>query len=793
MKPDLMFRIIIFFQIVFLSGLMLQSRAQEKIDISDVRQYVDGKEYYIHLVEPGQTLYSISRAYKVSVDEIVFENPGTDRELSAYQNLRIPVVSRDEKIAKELRTGEVDYIYHIVNQGQTLYSIAKIYEVDQEAILQANPGISSKLKTGQYLKIPVATGEEEETFVLSGEYEKYRVQPGETFFSISKKYEITVDELRLINPDVEYPKAGDFLRVPKQIIAEETVEDEAPAYYLHTVLPGETLYGIARYYRVPIDSIRYVNPDMDDRVLAGMTLNIPLPSESRDYITHRVRQPKEKLKTIAKLYDADIKVVKSLNPRLAKSVYFNQEVFIPVASDAIEPEMIPVQEVPEEVTEVTVLTKTPSKCRPSRYSGRKIKVALMIPLYLEEVMDISQNGYKEPIEQVSYKPFQFLPFYNGVRLAIDSLKRSGLNVDLYVYDVDQEISKTIKVLQDKELQEVDLIIGPFFRSSFKYVSSFAKIFGIKIVNPLSESSEVIENNDLSFKFSPSETAGIYQAADYISKNFPEHRIILVRHNKYRDVYALNELTGLLRNSIGAEPYSINNALLSGLVLDQYMPESRNEELIMPDNVLVEGKYVDMTRIELAPDGYTNFANDVPEVIYLSDSIHGIVENASVIRPNLIVAFADDEVFAIELMRALNGVKDTFNITLIGLSDWQRFSNLEPEYLMNFNTHILSPSYIDYHSEPVVSFIDKYRRAFLDEPNDYAFTGFDAACFFLSGMMRYGTTFEDCIQEHHPRLLRSKYLFKDMPGRGFENIYWNIYKYKNFKMINLQNDFNFQEY
>jgi len=211
MKPDLMFRIIIFFQIVFLSGLMLQSRAQEKIDISDVRQYVDGKEYYIHLVEPGQTLYSISRAYKVSVDEIVFENPGTDRELSAYQNLRIPVVSRDEKIAKELRTGEVDYIYHIVNQGQTLYSIAKIYEVDQEAILQANPGISSKLKTGQYLKIPVATGEEEETFVLSGEYEKYRVQPGETFFSISKKYEITVDELRLINPDVEYPKAGDFM------------------------------------------------------------------------------------------------------------------------------------------------------------------------------------------------------------------------------------------------------------------------------------------------------------------------------------------------------------------------------------------------------------------------------------------------------------------------------------------------------------------------------------------------------------------------------------------------------
>ncbi len=71
-----------------------------------------------------------------------------------------------------------------------------------------------------------------------------------------------------------------------------------------------------------------------------------------------------------------------------------------------------------------------------------------------------------------------------------------VNVKVYVYDVDNQVSKTIKVLQKPELTKMDLIIGPFYKRNFKLVSHFAKMFDIKIVNPLSRRNEILTHDNL---------------------------------------------------------------------------------------------------------------------------------------------------------------------------------------------------------------------------------------------------------------------------------------------------------
>ena len=104
------------------------------------------------------------------------------------------------------------------------------------------------------------------------------------------------------------------------------------------------------------------------------------------------------------------------------------------------------------------------------------KIALMIPLYLEEVDSLKFTKETDVDDLLNERPFRFLQFYYGAMMAVDSLNALGMHTELSVYDVDNSIGKTIQVLQDSSLQEQDLIIGPFHRRSFKLASHFAKIF-----------------------------------------------------------------------------------------------------------------------------------------------------------------------------------------------------------------------------------------------------------------------------------------------------------------------------
>ena len=127
----------------------------QEIVKSEVLERIDGKEYYMHTVEQGQTLYSLSKLYDVPVDELVFENPDAENGLAIGQLLRIPLVSREKKITNELRQGEFRFIFHIVGKGESLFSISRIYDVSVNDLKAANPEWSAGLKPGQYLKIPL--------------------------------------------------------------------------------------------------------------------------------------------------------------------------------------------------------------------------------------------------------------------------------------------------------------------------------------------------------------------------------------------------------------------------------------------------------------------------------------------------------------------------------------------------------------------------------------------------------------------------------------------------------------
>ncbi len=149
--------------VIFVSCFCVLSGAANAQDapvqITDSLAIIEGETYYIHEVEPRQTLFSIASTYEVKISRIAFDNPGVLDGLKLGQLLKIlksaqgetkPVEVSDEKLELE---GE--YVLYTVPKRQTLYSISKEYNTTVSAILDANPEMVDGLKVGSTIRIPV--------------------------------------------------------------------------------------------------------------------------------------------------------------------------------------------------------------------------------------------------------------------------------------------------------------------------------------------------------------------------------------------------------------------------------------------------------------------------------------------------------------------------------------------------------------------------------------------------------------------------------------------------------------
>lgn len=196
-----MVRVILGF-ILFISFFTLHANPLDSIGV----EKKNGKTYIVHKIESKETLYSLSRKYGVSVDEIKAANDGLT-ELKLGQTILIPA-----KFTAASTTSSKSLKQHTVQAKETMYSISRKYDVSMDDLKKVNPGIS-ELKVGQTINIPQlgkAADKEESKSELP---DTYTVQPKETFYSISKKFSISVNEIKKLNPDVSDLKVGQILKL----------------------------------------------------------------------------------------------------------------------------------------------------------------------------------------------------------------------------------------------------------------------------------------------------------------------------------------------------------------------------------------------------------------------------------------------------------------------------------------------------------------------------------------------------------------------------------------------------
>ena len=200
---------------------------------SNVIVFINGAKYYVHTVKAGETLYSLSKAYGVDEAQIKQHNTAVADGLKIDQSIKIPVSEQALNEARNDKKRKKDFIVHKIKAGQTLYSIAREYNISVATLREDNPAINPQsLTIGETLwvrRTEMGSSSENEAQAEMKEYaenlnkatddgyEYHVVTPGETIYSLSKKYNISESEFKKINDVSNGLKAGAVIRIPQSL------------------------------------------------------------------------------------------------------------------------------------------------------------------------------------------------------------------------------------------------------------------------------------------------------------------------------------------------------------------------------------------------------------------------------------------------------------------------------------------------------------------------------------------------------------------------------------------------
>ncbi|WP_010134980.1 LysM peptidoglycan-binding domain-containing protein [Ochrovirga pacifica] len=253
------------------------------------------KTYGLHEVKPKETLYSLSKQYGISMSNLIQLNPVLAKDgLKIGQVLKVP--KKQEVHQPEVKRVVVKK-QHLVQPKETLYGISKMYSVSIDAIKNNNPTIEIEgLKIGTTLIIPVREVFVTETQLktqtkvrkkikISGE--KHIVTKGETLYSIAKQHGVAISELLRANDSIVLDSlvVGTALDLPYHKVSSVYMQSSiAPMYKAKPVKyfyrpKQDSIYNILQDYRVSMDSLSSINPNLDSILFYGGDLLLGFDKE----------------------------------------------------------------------------------------------------------------------------------------------------------------------------------------------------------------------------------------------------------------------------------------------------------------------------------------------------------------------------------------------------------------------------------------------------------------------------------------------------------------------------------
>jgi LysM repeat protein/lambda repressor-like predicted transcriptional regulator len=556
-------------------------------------------------------------------------------------------------------------------------------------------------------------------------YFLHTIEKGQSLYSISKMYNVTTSDIVRLNPGCdEKIYAGQTIKIPK---GKESQKGET----FHTIQAGETLYKLTTMYNVSAKDICEANPGLSaENFRIGQVILIPQKEEEKTTTVqapaeqsniqgpvvprckdmHKVKR-KETIFSVSREYGISEQELIAANPELKKGMKKGQFLCIPYpAATTVQPTQ---KEDPYAIPPSNSELFHKSKEAPKKMST--IKAALILP-------------FQEDKRMVEY--------YEGFLMAVDSLKRTGTSLDLYVYDSGKEISTLNTILAKNEMKKMDVIFGPMHQNQIKPLSDFAEKNDIRLVIPFSQKGEEVFSNPSVYQINTPQSYLYSEVYEHFTRQFPNAHVIFIEP-AIADKEKAEFISGLKQE--------LKNKGISM----QTVRENATKETLKA--TLSNGK----------------------ENIFIPTSGKNMLLIKALPQLTLLVRENPEQ-----------------NIHLFGYPEWQTYTK---DYLENFfelDVYFYSSFYTNTLFPAAVQFTNNYHKWYSKDltskwPN-YAMLGFDTGFFFLKGLSRYGSELENNLAKMNLTPIQTGFKFQRVNNwGGFINKKVFFIRFtKNFELVKL---------
>ena len=518
----------------------------------------------------------------------------------------------------------------------------------------------------------------QELVVVGGtKYAVHDVAKGETLYSLAKRYGVTVDDIISANAVLtDGLKAGQRIKIPLQA---EKVTDDSSKARLHKVMKGETLYSLSKQYNLTVEELREANPHVKKGLKAGQLIEIPAKQVA---VVQQTPQstPQPTQQSVLQPISQPTPVVQAESVAPANA------------------EQTIVADVPTtELTSFRTLKR-----------GDRAEVALMLPL-----------GSKEQPSQ------NYLDFYRGFLLGLDSVRMAGHSVNLSLYNTAHDYNRVSDIISSGVLDKADLVVGPVYEDELIPVATALREKGTPIVSPLANLTQTTGNNI--FQMSPSPASKLEKVRGLFDGS---KRVVIISTDSIdKDFDA--EVRSMLRDT-------------SYVVEHKYIYEHPS---------VIEKR--EKEREQMREQGLE--VDETPSPSDMSPLLRGE-------EPTVIVITADNEIEVDRILAAIASANISLTarsqrvvpFVVFGNNRWNRYRNIDRAILFANNVTMLS-TYHARRSEPVIRAFDKrFVEEFGSLPSLYAYRGYDAAVVFVKSL--YGAM-ETGLEGAHSMPLLTPYTFE----------------------------------
>lgn len=346
---------------------------------------------------------------------------------------------------------------------------------------------------------------------------------------------------------------------------------------------------------------------------------------------------------------------------------------------------------------------------PSSVLKDRYRIDILAPLYLDELVKNGQKVYKDKVPE---KAQAGIDFYQGVKLAADSLTQLGYKLDVYIHDVTQYALTPEMIIKNGTLDESDLIIGVLQYAQLKPIAAYAKKLNINFISALSPSDGDVVENPYFIMVQPTLETHCKKLTNYVTRKFlGERKLVLYRSSNSIDSIANAYLAVVGKN--GFEPIECNN---------------------IPNKAFFEAE----------------FDSTVANIILM---------------PIVDANYADF------ILQKLNSWFPSHQFKVYGMPSWKALSAMrKPDLYPNISISFPSPFYFDPNAPLVQHIANVYRKEFNSRPSEIVYRGYESLFWYGALLQRYGTLF-NLKQNDTQEALFTRYDMKDEWTKQQDFLYW----------------------